>query len=111
MTVPDPEASAKFYGRIFDPQLFQERDPPPRYYVRMGKSYLAFGGNKDVATPSIDHFCVLTDGYANGEARQLVEEAGVTFRGERPRWVAIATPGGPRRPRTDDHSFLANFAG
>ncbi len=25
MQVPDQEAAAKFYGRIFDPQLFQER--------------------------------------------------------------------------------------
>ena len=44
MTVPDQKASADWYGRIFDPQLFQERDPPPRYYVRMGTAYLAFGG-------------------------------------------------------------------
>src|ERR1700684_2136828 len=48
MTVPDPKASAEFYGRIFDPQLFQERDPPARYYVRMGTAYLAFGGTTDV---------------------------------------------------------------
>src|SRR5690242_3511169 len=81
MQVPDQDAAAKFYGRIFDPQLFQERDPPPRYYVRLGKSYLAFGGNKDVASPSIDHFCVLTDGYGQGEARKLMEAAGVTFGG------------------------------
>ncbi len=44
MTVPDQKASADWYGRIFDPQLFQERDPPPRYYVRMGTAYIAFGG-------------------------------------------------------------------
>src|SRR6516164_7999977 len=44
MTVPDQEATAKFYGQIFDPQLFQERDAPPRFYVRLGISYIAFGG-------------------------------------------------------------------
>ena len=44
MQVPDQEAAAKFYGRIFDPQLFQERDPPPRFYVKIGISYIAFGG-------------------------------------------------------------------
>src|SRR5580693_2060843 len=44
MQVPDQEASAKFYGRIFDPQLFQEKDPPPRFYVKIGISYIAFGG-------------------------------------------------------------------
>ena len=41
MTVPDQKASAEWYGRIFDPQLFQERDPPPRFYVRMGTAYIA----------------------------------------------------------------------
>lgn len=107
MTVADPEAAAKFYGRIFDPQLFQERDPPPRYYVRLGKSYLAFGGNKDVAAASIDHFCVLTEGYGNGEARKLMEAAGVTFGGNGPLGMAtdpdglrlqlLAVPGGLAR--------------
>ena len=46
MTVPDQKASADWYGRIFDPQLFQERDPPPRYYVRTGSAYIAFGGTR-----------------------------------------------------------------
>ncbi len=47
-TVPDPEATAKFYGRIFDGQLFQEKDPPPRFYVKLGTGYMAFGGNATV---------------------------------------------------------------
>src|SRR5215469_18200485 len=61
MTVPDQEAAAKFYGRIFDPQLFQERDPPPRFYTRMGISYIAFGGGNanNPGPPRIDHFCAL----------------------------------------------------
>jgi len=77
MTVPDVEAAAKFYGRIFDPQLFQEREPPLRYYVKLGTGYLAFGGNKD-SVPSIDHFCALVEGYKQGELRTLlVDKAGV----------------------------------
>src|SRR6516162_5969224 len=59
LTVPDPEAAARFYGKIFDTQLFQEKDPPPRFYVRLGIAYLAFGTRADTA-PFIDHFCVLT---------------------------------------------------
>jgi catechol 2,3-dioxygenase-like lactoylglutathione lyase family enzyme len=78
MTVPDPEAAARFYGKIFDPQLFQEREPPPRFYVRLGKAYLAFGGNKE-ATPYIDHFCALVEGYGQGEVRKLLEAAGVNM--------------------------------
>jgi len=81
MTVADPKAAADFYGRIFDPQLFQEREIPNRFYVKLGISYIAFGGNKDVTEPRIDHFCVLTEGYGNGEARKLMEAAGITFTG------------------------------
>jgi catechol 2,3-dioxygenase-like lactoylglutathione lyase family enzyme len=105
LTVPDPEASARFYGRIFDPQLFQERDPPPRFYCKLGTGYLAFGGNKEVA-PYIDHFCTLTDGYGPGEARKLLEAAGVPM-GNGPLGMAtdpdglrlqlLAVPGGLAR--------------
>jgi catechol 2,3-dioxygenase-like lactoylglutathione lyase family enzyme len=78
ITVPDPEASAKFYGRIFDPQLFQEKDPPPRFYVRFGTAYAAFGGTA-AATPKIDHFCALVNSYKPQDMRKAVEEAGITM--------------------------------
>jgi catechol 2,3-dioxygenase-like lactoylglutathione lyase family enzyme len=54
ITVPDPEAAAKFYAPIFDMQLFKERDPPPRYYVTLGVAYIAFGARTNAA-PFIDH--------------------------------------------------------
>src|SRR5579862_6010428 len=76
MTVPDQEAAAKFYGRIFDPQLFQERDPPLRFYVRTGISYIAFGGGADMP-PRIDHFCALVENYKPQEMRKSMEDAGV----------------------------------
>lgn len=77
-TVPDPEATAKFYGRIFDGQLFQEKDPPPRFYVKLGAGYIAFGGNA-TASPSIDHFCALVESYQPQEMRKSLEAAGVTM--------------------------------
>jgi catechol 2,3-dioxygenase-like lactoylglutathione lyase family enzyme len=77
-TVPDPEATAKFYGGIFDQQLFQEKDPPPRFYVKLGTGYMAFGGNATVS-PSIDHFCVLMENYQPQEMRKTLEAAGVTM--------------------------------
>jgi catechol 2,3-dioxygenase-like lactoylglutathione lyase family enzyme len=80
MTVPDQEATAKFYGRIFDPQLFQERDPPPRFYVRTGISYIAFGGGADMP-PRIDHFCALVENYKPQEMRKSLEDAGVPMTG------------------------------
>jgi catechol 2,3-dioxygenase-like lactoylglutathione lyase family enzyme len=78
LTVPDPEATAKFYGGIFDRQLFQEKDPPPRFYVKLGTGYLAFGGNA-TAAPSIDHFCALVVDYQAQEMRKNLEGAGVTM--------------------------------
>jgi catechol 2,3-dioxygenase-like lactoylglutathione lyase family enzyme len=80
MTVPDQKASAEWYGKIFDPQLFQERDPPPRFYVRMGAAYIAFGGTPATdATPRIDHFCALVKNYKPDEMRAAVERAGITL--------------------------------
>jgi glyoxylase I family protein len=77
-TVPDPEAAAKFYGRIFDGQLFQEKDPPPRFYVKLGTGYIAFGGNA-TAPPSIDHFCALVENYQPQEMRKSLETAAVSM--------------------------------
>jgi catechol 2,3-dioxygenase-like lactoylglutathione lyase family enzyme len=87
MQVPDQEAAAKFYGRIFDPQLFQERDPPPRYYVKIGISYIAFGGLPANATPPvtsarIDHFCAVGLDYKGQEMRKSLDEAGVPMTGQ-----------------------------
>jgi len=86
MTVPDQKASAEFYGRIFDPQLFQERDPPPRYYVRLGTAYIAFGGATDVRAAAdansqakIDHFCALVKDYKPQEMRAALEQAGINM--------------------------------
>jgi catechol 2,3-dioxygenase-like lactoylglutathione lyase family enzyme len=87
MQVPDQEAAAKFYGRIFDPQLFQERDPPPRFYVKIGISYIAFGGFPANATPPvtaarIDHFCAVGLDYKGQEMRKSLDEAGVPMTGQ-----------------------------
>jgi catechol 2,3-dioxygenase-like lactoylglutathione lyase family enzyme len=78
MTVPDQDAAAKFYGRIFDPQLFQERDPPARFYVKVGISYIAFGGGANVPA-KIDHFCALVQDYKAQEMRKSLEEVGITM--------------------------------
>jgi len=83
MQVPDQEAAAKFYGRIFDPQLFQERDPPPRFYVKIGISYIAFGAlPAGVTTPRIDHFCAVGLDYKGQEMRKSLDEAGVPMTGQ-----------------------------
>ena len=80
LTVPDPEAAAKFYGRIFGPQLFREREAPPRYYVMAGTAYLAFGGSATV-TPLVDHFCALVHDYRGREMRPVLEARGIQSAG------------------------------
>jgi catechol 2,3-dioxygenase-like lactoylglutathione lyase family enzyme len=91
MTVPDQEASAKFYGRIFDPQLFRERDPPARFYVKVGVNYIAFGGSRDPAqkvTASIDHFCAVVQDYKAQEMRKALDEAAIPMTGTGPAGMA-----------------------
>ena len=96
MQVPDQEATAKFYGRIFDPQLFQEHDPPPRFYVKIGISYIAFGGlPANVTAARIDHFCAVVEDYKAQEMRKSLDEAGVPVTGQGPRGMA-ADPDGLR---------------
>jgi catechol 2,3-dioxygenase-like lactoylglutathione lyase family enzyme len=80
LTVPDPEAAAKFYGPIFGPQLFREREPPLRYYVMAGTAYLAFGGSASV-TPLVDHFCALVQDYRGREMRPALEARGIQSAG------------------------------
>jgi catechol 2,3-dioxygenase-like lactoylglutathione lyase family enzyme len=80
LTVPDPKAAAEFYGRLFNPQVFREREAPPRYYVTTGTAYLAFGGSTTVA-PKVDHFCAIVQDYRGQELRKLLEEQGVPMAG------------------------------
>src|SRR6266571_8417062 len=80
LTVPNPEETAKFYGRIFNPQLFRERDAPPRFYVTTGTAYMAFGGMAD-AKPRIDHICALVKDYKAADMRKALEEQGVPMAG------------------------------
>lgn len=96
MTVPDQEAAAKFYGLIFDPQLFQERDPPPRFYAKIGISYIAFGGiaaNAATKTPRIDHFCALVPNYNAQETRKAIDAAGIPMSGTGPIGMALDPDG------------------
>jgi len=78
-TVPNPEASAKFYGQIFDPQLFKERDIANRFYCRTGIAYIAFGTNADVKQPKIDHICALVEKYNAQYVRTALDAVGITM--------------------------------
>ena len=103
-SVPDPQKSAAFYGRIFDPQIFQEMSPPLRYYCRLGISYVAFGpGNADVPG-RMDHFCATVEDYRLGDLQAELRPSNINLFGsdgfnaiEDPDGIRIqfmATPGG-----------------
>jgi catechol 2,3-dioxygenase-like lactoylglutathione lyase family enzyme len=102
-TVPEPQKSAAFYGRIFDPQIFQEMMPPLRYYCRLGIGYAAFGGNP--ASPArIDHFCATVEDYRLEQMRAELATQGMKLPGtagfnavtdpDGIRMQLMATPGG-----------------
>ena len=93
-TVPEPQKSAAFYGRIFDPQIFQEMSPPLRYYCRLGIGYVAFGPNA-TAPARIDHFCATVDDYRLEEMRAELKTHGLNLTGS-PGFNAVTDPDGIR---------------
>jgi catechol 2,3-dioxygenase-like lactoylglutathione lyase family enzyme len=97
-TVPDPQKSAAFYGRIFDPQIFQEMQPPLRYYCRLGIGYVAFGPNPNAnpnAPARIDHFCATVEDYRLDEMRAELKTHGLNLVGA-PGFNAVNDPDGIR---------------
>lgn len=102
-SVPNPQTSAAFYGRIFDPQIFQEMSPPLRYYCRLGIGYVAFGGNA-AAPARIDHFCATVEEYRLEDMRAELKARGLNLPGtdgfnavtdpDGIRMQFMATPGG-----------------
>jgi catechol 2,3-dioxygenase-like lactoylglutathione lyase family enzyme len=97
-TVADPQKSAAFYGRIFDPQIFQEMMPPLRYYCRLGIGYVAFGPNPKAnpnAAARIDHFCATVEDYRLDEMRAELKTQGLILAGQ-PGFNAVTDPDGIR---------------
>jgi catechol 2,3-dioxygenase-like lactoylglutathione lyase family enzyme len=97
-TVPDPQKSAALYGRIFDPQIFQEMMPPLRYYCRLGIGYAAFGPNPNAnpnAPARIDHFCATVEDYRLEEMRAELKTQGLNLAGQ-PGFNAVTDPDGIR---------------
>jgi catechol 2,3-dioxygenase-like lactoylglutathione lyase family enzyme len=61
--VPDVAAAGTFYGRVFNPELYKEKEPPLRYYVTLNPGYLAFGSRANAPGAFFDHFCALVIDY------------------------------------------------
>jgi len=75
--VPDVEAAGKFYGRLFNPELYKEKDPPLRYYVTLGVGYLALGSRANQPRAFFDHFCALVQDYDAPAMAQQLQSAGL----------------------------------
>ncbi len=80
LTVPDSLEAARFYGRIFDPQVFHERTGVQRYYVRLGAAYIAFGSKANV-TPYIDHIAAGVIGFVEADFGSVETRAEITAAG------------------------------
>lgn len=81
ITVPDPQQTATFYGKIFDPQVFHERTGVQRYYVRLGQAYIALGPQPNV-TPWIDHIAAAVIDFVEAdfgkpEVKEQITAAGL----------------------------------
>ncbi len=80
ITVPDSLAAAKYYGPIFDPQIFHERTGVQRYYVRLGSAYIALGP-QPTATPYIDHIAAGVIGFEEDKFGEPAVKAEFTAAG------------------------------
>ncbi|MCW2390138.1 catechol 2,3-dioxygenase-like lactoylglutathione lyase family enzyme [Sphingobium sp. B11D3B] len=77
MLVPDVTKAAQFYGRLFNPAVHKEADPPLRYYVVLGKGYIALGSRATAPDPAIDHYCVLLEKYDRKAMDARLEREGL----------------------------------
>ncbi len=76
VTVRDVTPAARFFGRVFNPFLYKEQDPPLRYYVTLDPGYIAIGGNESRTSGVIDHDCVLAEGYDRAAMAVRLEREG-----------------------------------
>jgi catechol 2,3-dioxygenase-like lactoylglutathione lyase family enzyme len=75
--VPDVEIAGKFYGRLFNPDIYKEMDSPLRYYVTLGVGYLALGTHGNAPKAHFDHFCALVEDYDPKAMAQELEAQGL----------------------------------
>ncbi|MGD8808906.1 MAG: hypothetical protein PVG24_04840 [Gammaproteobacteria bacterium] len=75
--VPDVSAAARFFGRVFNPQVYKEKAEPLRYYVTLDPGYIALGSRANTSGGFIDHDCVLAEGYDREAMDERLEQEGL----------------------------------
>lgn len=75
--VPDVTRAAEFYGRVFNPELYKEREEPLRYYVTLDPGYIALGSRDGEPEAFIDHDCALLNDYDRAAMARRLESEGL----------------------------------
>lgn len=75
--VPDVAAAGKFYGRLFNPELHKEKQPPLRYYVTLNPGYIALGSRANESRAFFDHYCALVENYDAAAMAEELKAAGL----------------------------------
>ena len=76
LLVSDVARAGQFYGRVFNPALYKEREGALRYYVTLGVGYVAIGAARDRPT-QIDHYCALVEHYDRDRMAEALRTAGL----------------------------------
>lgn len=75
--VPDVTKAARFYGAVFNPALYKEREEPLRYYVTLDPGYVALGSRANAPRAFIDHDCALLREYDRTAMTRRLEAEGL----------------------------------
>ncbi len=102
LAVADVAKSVDFYTRVFGNTLRKENDSP-RYYVKLGLSYLAMGRNEKAGR--IDHFCAGFESHEMANAKAHLNKLGIKFTSPPPFGLFFADPEGIRVQMWTDNSW------
>jgi len=75
--VPDVTKAARFYGAVFNPAIYKEREEPLRYYVTLDPGYVALGSRAGSPRAFIDHDCALLRQYDRAAVARRLEAEGL----------------------------------
>jgi catechol 2,3-dioxygenase-like lactoylglutathione lyase family enzyme len=75
--VPDVTRAARFFGSVFNPVLYKEREEPLRYYVTLDPGYIALGSRPNETRAFIDHDCALLRSYDRAAMARRLEDEGL----------------------------------
>jgi catechol 2,3-dioxygenase-like lactoylglutathione lyase family enzyme len=69
--------AARFYGAVFNPVLYKEREEPLRYYVTLDPGYIALGSRANEPDAFIDHDCALLREFDRAAMARRLETEGL----------------------------------